>query len=234
MTRRMRVASTVVVLAVASGIAMAQAAPTFAERDTEDNPRGNVHLGAPIVIPLNPTARAVHLGFGFNVGGGYNFNRNHGLIGELLWNSLFPTNEALASLRTALNDPNLHADVNVTSLSGNYRYELRGKTLGTYFMGGAGLFYRHTSITKEVITGNSIQCAPGWVWWGLECTSGVVTQNQTIQSWSATAPGYNGGIGFTVRVGDPPYRVYAESRYFYAPNSRINTQMMEITFGIRY
>lgn len=233
MTRRAHVASTMAVLAVASSLAIAQAAPTYAERDTEDNPVGNVHLGAPIVIPLNPTARAVHLGFGFDVGGGYNFNRHHGLIGDLLWNSLLPTNEALDKLRVALNDPSLHANVNVTSLSANYRYEWRAKTLGTYFMGGAGLFYRHTSVTKEVVS-NTIQCDPTWTWWGFQCTSGTVTQNQTIGAWSATAPGYNGGIGFTVRVGDPPYRVYAESRYYYAPNSRINTQMIAITFGIRY
>ena len=228
MIRSICVASVAVVLAIASRGAVAQSMPASGERDTEDNPIGNVHLGFPTVIPLNPTARAVHLGFGFNVGGGYNFNRQHGLVGDFLWNDLFPTNEALAKLRVALNDPSLHANVRVTAFTANYRYELRGRKLGTYFLGGAGLF------TKEVVTGNTIQCDPGWIWWGLTCTSGTVTQNQTIGAWSATAPGYDGGIGFTARVGDPPYRFYAESRYFYAPNSRINTQLIEITFGIRY
>ena len=101
-------------------------------------------------------------------------------------------------------------------------------------MAGSGLYYRHTSITKEVVTGNNIVCTPMWLWWGYECSSGVVTENQTLASWSATAPGFNGGVGFTVRVGDPPYRFYAESRYHYVPNSRINTQVINISFGIRY
>jgi hypothetical protein len=200
----------------------------------DDNPRGNVHIGAPIVIPLNPTAKAVHLGFGFNVGGGYNFNRHHAAVSDFMWNDLFPTNEALANLRTTFADPSLKASVHLYALTGNYRYEVRGRHLGTYFLGGGGLYYRHTNISKEVVNGNNIACTPTVEWWGFECTSGVVTENQTVTSWSATAPGYNGGIGFTARVGDPPYRFYVESRYLYVPNSRINTQLINITFGFRY
>jgi Outer membrane protein beta-barrel domain len=228
------IGSAVALLAMAFCAAGAQTMPTAPEQEWEDNPRGNVHLGAPIVIPLNPTARAVHLGFGLDVGGGYNFTRRHGLVGEFLWNNLLTTNEALAKLRAALGDSSLNANADVIAFTGNYRYELRGKRLGTYFLGGAGLFYRHTSVSKVVVTGNNIQCDPTWEWWGFTCTSGTVTENQTVGSLSTTGPGYNGGIGFTVRVGDPPYRFYAESRYFYAPNQRINTQLMEMTFGIRY
>lgn len=214
--------------------ARAQVVPAVSAQESDDNPRGNVHVGFPMAIPLNPTARAVHLGFGINLGGGYNFNRNHGLVGELLWNNLFPTNEALAKIRTSLGDPNVQANVGVTEVSGNYRFELRGKNLGTYFLGGAGLLYRHTSFTKEVVTGRSIDCTPAWMWWGFECTKGFVTEGQTIGSWSATAPGFNGGFGVTFRVGEPPYRFYTESRYHYAPDSRINMQFVEIAFGIRY
>jgi hypothetical protein len=232
MLRLICAASAVAILAVVC--CNAQSTPTVSDRDPLENPYGNVHLGFPVAIPLNPAARAVHLGFGLSVGGGYNFNRNHGLVGDFLWSNLLPTNEALAKLRTALQDPTLDAKVSITEVSGNYRYEIRGQRLGTYFIGGAGLFYRHTSISKETITGNTIQCDRTWEWWGFTCTSGTVTENQTVGAWSSTGPGFNGGIGFTVRVGDPPYRFYTESRYHYAPNSQINTQLIEITFGIRY
>jgi hypothetical protein len=230
----MSVASAVVLLAVASCSATAQVRVSAFDDYPEDNPRGNVHLGAPIVIPLNPTARAVHFGWGFNVGGGYNFTKNHGLVGELLWNGLSPTNEALAKIRTALNDPSVDMNVGLTALTGNYRYELRGKNLGTYFLGGGGLYYRHTHLSKQVTTGKNIECTRAWAWWGFTCTGGLVSENQTIASWGATSGGYNAGIGFTFRVGEPPYRFYAESRYHYAPNSRVNTQLINLTFGIRY
>lgn len=234
MIRGLCFVSAVALLAVVTCSARAQVSPSISERDTEDNPVGNVHLGAPIVIPVGDSAKAVHLGFGLNVGGGYNFTRNHGLVGEFLWNSLLPTNEAKATIRTALGDPSLNMSVGLVNLTGNYRFELRGKNLGTYFLGGGGLYYRHTHLSKEVTTGNTIECTRAWEWWGFSCTSGTVTKNQTVGSWATTAPGYNGGIGVTFRVSDPPYRFYAESRYHYAPNKRINTQLIDITFGIRY
>jgi hypothetical protein len=234
MIRSKYIAIAAAVLSFTTYASHAQTAPDDIAGEGVDNPRANVHIGAPIAIPLNPTARAVHLGFGINVGAGYNFSRRHGLVGEFLWNDLLPTNEALAKLRTTLNDPSLHANTDISALTGNYRFELRGRTLGAYFLGGAGLFYRNTNFTKEVVSGNSIQCTPEWLWWGFQCTSGIVTQSQTVGSFATTGPDYNGGIGFTFRVGEPPYRIYAESRYHYAPNSQINTQLVEITFGIRY
>lgn len=235
MTRRVHFALALAFLVMTNRPANAQAGPALHfESEGNDNPRGNVHLGAPIVIPLNPTARAVHLGFGLNVGGGFNFTRRHGFVGEFLWNNMFPTNEALAKIRTALNDQSVAAHANTFAFTGNYRYELRGQRLGTYFMGGSGLYYRHTSLSKKVTTGKSITCTPTWEWWGFQCESGVVTENQTVGSWAATAGGFTGGIGFTARVAEPPYRFYVESRYHYAPNSRLNLQLIEITFGIRY
>jgi hypothetical protein len=221
------------VLAIACCGAIAQvASPSYDEAD--DNPRGNVHLGTPIVIPLNPTAQAVHLGFGVLVGGGYNFTRKHAAIGEYMWNHLLPTNDALAKIRIAVNNPNVDANVDVMALTGNYRYELRGRRLGTYFIGGAGLYYRHTHLSQQVTTGSTTTCTPTYEWWGFTCTSGSVTANQTLGSWSTTSGGFNGGIGFTIRVAEPPYRFYTEARYHYAPNSRINTQLIDISFGIRY
>ena len=183
MGRALSIGSGIAVLAMACCGAMAQA--TYEEEN--DNPRGNVHLGTPIVIPLNPTAQAVHLGFGFTVGGGYNFTRRHAVIGELMWNNLFPTNEALAKLRTALDNPSVDAGANVTALTGNYRYELRGKLLGAYLIGGAGLYYRHTSLSQTVTTTSTITCTPTLEWWGFTCTNGSVTANQTLGSWSATS-----------------------------------------------
>ena len=235
MIRGIGIAGAAIMLVMACCGANSQTRPTSFDSDSNDDPRANVHLGTPIVIPLNPTARAVHLGFGLNVGGGYNFTRKHGMVGEFLWNDLFPTNEAMDKIRTELDDQSLDLGVGLMNLTANYRYELRGRYLGTYLIGGAGLYYRHTHLSKMVTTGKQeIECNSTWLWWGFECTSGYVTENQTVGSWSASGPGYNGGIGFTFRVGEAPYRVYMESRYHYAPNPRINTQLIDITFGIRY
>lgn len=233
MTRCICLASAIAVLVMASCGAIGQTYPAGREDESEES-RGNVHLGTPLVIPLNPTAQAVHLGFGLEVGGGFNFTRRHAAVGEFMWNNLLPTNEALAKLRVAFGKPNLDASSNLMALTGNYRYELRGRRLGTYFLGGGGLYYRSTSLSETVTSGSTITCTPTWEWYGFTCTSGTVTENQTVGSWSTSSAGANGGIGFTARVGDPPYRFYVQSRYHYAPNKRINTQLIDISFGIRY
>lgn len=208
--------------------------PSIGGESPNDDPRGNVNLGTPIVVPLHPTSEAVHLGFGLIVGGGYNFTRRHAAIGEFAWNRMLPTNEALAKLRSTLDLPNLNAKSDVYSLTANYRFELRGRVTGAYVIGGGGLYYRHTGLSTKVTTSAPVVCQPIYLWWGFTCQSGTVTENQTIGSYSTSALGGNGGIGFTARVGDAPYRVYIESRYHYAPNKYISTQLLNITFGIRY
>lgn len=221
------------VLALALPAARAQGMPDLGE-EANDNPRGNVHVGTPIVIPVGDTANAVHLGFGLNVGGGYNFSRRHGLVGDLTWNHMLATNEALAKLRAAFNLPGLDARSDVYALTGNYRFELRGQTLGAYFIGGGGLYARRTSLSQRVTTGNSVVCQPIYLWWGFSCQSGTVTSNQTVASFTSSTGGGNVGGGFTARVGEAPYRVYVESRFHYAPNKYISTQLIDISFGIRY
>ena len=226
---------TLLPLAVAlSAIPISAQVSAIGGEEPNDNPRANVNLGTPIVIPLHPTNEAVHLGFGLNFGAGYNFTRRHAAIGEFTWNRLLATNEALAKLRTALDDPNLNAKSDVYSLTANYRFELRRQTLGAYLIGGGGLYYRHTGLSTKVTTSVPVVCQPIWLWWGFTCDGGTVTENQTVGSYSASTLGGNGGIGFTARVGDAPYRLYIESRYHYAPNKYISTQLLNITFGIRY
>jgi len=205
-----------------------------AQDEGDDNPRGNVNLGMPISAPLNPTARFVNLGLGITAGSGYNFNRRHAIVGEFMWNNLFATNGALTSIKTAVQNPNLSARGNLYAFTGNYRFELRGRAVGTYLIGGGGYYYRNSHLSQKITTGTSITCTPMWLWFGFACESGTVTANQTVGSSSSHSLGVNGGIGFTARVGEAPYRIYVESRYHYAPARGISTHLVALTVGIRY
>jgi hypothetical protein len=206
----------------------------YAQEEGDDDPRANTNLGMTLAAPLNPTARLVNLGWGITTGAGYNFTRRHAFVGEFMWNHLYASDGALASFRAALQNPSLSGSGNLFALTGNYRFELRGKTLGMYFIGGGGLYYRTAYLSQKVTSGTTTTCAPTWLWWGYTCTSGTVTSNQTIGSSSSSALGGNGGVGFTARLGEAPYRVYVESRYHYAPSKRVNTQLIGISVGIRY
>jgi hypothetical protein len=206
----------------------------WAQEGSEDNPKFNTNLGLPLSAPLNPTARFAGPGAGVTYGAGYNFTRRHAVFGEFMWDWLNPGGGGLTPIRAALQLNNISGHSNLFALTANYRFEQRGQSRGIYFIAGGGLYVRRSSLTKVVVTGNSISCTPEWLWWGADCTSGLVTANQTLLHSSSSAMGANGGIGFTARVGDAPYRIYVESRYHYAPTRKINTQLITTTVGIRY
>lgn len=218
------------------GIAVIAILPCWAaaQGEGDDNPRGNTNLGFTITAPLDPTGKIATSGVGMTAGAGYNFTRRHAIVSEFMWNHLFIDNSAIGAIRDAAQNSGVTAGSDVYSFTGNYRFELRGKALGTYLIGGGGWYLRRAHMSETVTTGQSIICSPELLWWGFSCETGTVTANQTVKGSSSNALGFNGGIGFTARVGDAPYRIYVESRYHYAPTKGISTQLATITVGIRY
>jgi Outer membrane protein beta-barrel domain len=203
--------------------------------EPDDNPKINSNLGFTVGVPLGTTGQVVDTAWGVNTGVGFNFDRRNGFVGEFMWNRLYPDDGLISPLRAAaLQVAGFNATTDLFALTGNYRFELRGKKLGGYAIGGGGWYHRNTNLSKAVVSGTATTCTPVWLWWGFTCSSGVVVSNQTIIDSSASTWGGNAGLGFTARVGDAPYRFYAETRYHYAPFKNINARFLTVTFGIRY
>jgi opacity protein-like surface antigen len=199
-----------------------------------DEGRLNSNVAIAAGTPLSLMAKYATVGVGINYGVGYNFDRHNSLIGEFMWNDLQPTGGALNQIRAATNNPNLNGHGNFVGLMANYRLRFEGKTFGAYLIAGGGGFYRNVSLSQLVTLGNSVTCSPEWLWWGFSCSSGVVTSNQTVASASSTAPGADGGVGFTVKLPDSRYKFYIEARYYYSPNKSVSTQLLPISAGIRF
>jgi hypothetical protein len=123
---------------------------------------------------------------------------------------------------------------NLFALTANYRYRLQGKTFGVYFIGGGGMYYRHSSLSREVVVGTGTICGPSWGYWGFGCVNGVVSQDETLISQGSTAFGGNGGVGFTIRINEEGYKFYVEARYHYAPNRNVPTTLIPITLGFSW
>lgn len=208
----------------------------FEDDVANDDPRGNINLGMTIGAPLNPMARFSNIGWGVTTGAGYNFTRRHAVLGEFMWNHLYMSSDTMNQIRAAAKMPDLHAGSDLIAFTGNYRYELRGKNLGIYFIGGGGLYYRTVSLSRNVTIDPGTECAAVWGLWtgSFACTNGSFTASQTLGSRSQFAGGGNAGIGFTARIGDAPYRMYVETRYHYAPMKNVNTQIVGVSVGIRY
>ena len=208
--------------------------PLQAQDDCGDECKLNANLAGVINVPVNSTAQAVGTGWGTVVGVGYNFNRSQAVIGEFLWNRVYSSDMGLQPLKATVQPNNLSGNADLYSITGNYRFELRGRLLGTYFIGGGGWYYRDTNLSKAVTASPGTICTTAWLWWGFTCVSGTVTADQTVWSSGSRAWGGNGGMGLTVRVGEAPYRLYSEARYHYAPTRNVNTEFITVAFGIRY
>lgn len=200
----------------------------------DESDKINSNLGFSVSVPLNPIAQFTDINWGLNAGVGYNFTEHHSFIGEFMWNSLSPSSAALQPIRVAAQDPSISGHSNLFAVTGEYRYQLQGKVRGAYVIGGGGWYYRTSGLSKQVTSSTGVTCTPVWLWWGFTCTSGTVTSNPTIASSNSSVLGGNVGVGFTAKVGEPSYRVYVESRYHYAPTRNINTQLINLTVGIRY
>jgi hypothetical protein len=187
-----------------------------------------------MTAPLNPIARVANGGLGLSVGGGYNFNSRHAIVGDFMWNHFTATNEALAPIRAALQTANVNGGGNLLAFTTNYRFELQRHGAGTYIIAGGGLYHRNAGVNRPIPTGTTITCQPGWRLFGFNCTSDTVFSDRTVVSSSSNTFGVDGGIGFTAHVGEPSYRFYMEARYHYAPSPTINTQIVAVTIGIRY
>ena len=215
-------------------IALAPVQMVQAQDDCGDECKLNTNLAMTLNVPARSSAQVVGTGWGIVGGAGYNINKHHAIVGEFLWNRVYPSRGALQPLQMALQSRDLRANTDLYALTADYRFELRGRSAGTYLIGGGGWYFRNTWLSTEVMSGTGNVCTPVWRWFGYNCTSGTVDANQPPVVSSSNALGANGGIGFTARVGEAPYRFYAEARYHYAPTRNISTHFMTITFGIRY
>jgi len=210
-------------------------APVVDAQSNESHPfsRLTSNAGFTVSVPVSTTANYITPGWGLVYGAGYNVNKHHAFFGEIAWNQLYATDRAMEPIRAATQNPAINGRGNLLTLTANYRIKFEGHALGIYFLGGGGMYYRDASLSQRVTTGiSSINCNQVWLWWGFTCSSGIVTQNQTLLHTSSVAPGGNVGIGITVRIPDFPYRFYVETRYHYATNRLVHTQLIPITVGL--
>jgi hypothetical protein len=194
----------------------------------------NSNLGMGVSVPLNPTASFVGASVNAVVGVGYNINRHNSLVGQFMWSGLPANRDALFPVRAVLGTNNVSSTSNLFAVTGNYRHQWQGKIFGVYLIGGGGVYYRYTSLSRQVVVGNAIVCTPIWEFWGYGCASGVVSQDQTLYSNGSTAGGGNGGVGFTIRINEEGYKFYVEARYHYAATRGIATTLIPITLGISW
>ncbi|MGB6193056.1 MAG: porin family protein [Terracidiphilus sp.] len=185
--------------------------------------RWDFNIGGGIGFPQGDLSNFINDGANFVVGGGYNVNKWLALNGEYMWHDL-PVNSTTKQL---LQTPDASARQNAVTFDPMVHFPL-GHHLGAYGIGGIGWYHRSGETTTP---GVGVVCDPYWSWW-YGCTIGTV--NFVTGSTSANAFGENIGGGLTYRFGESNLKFYTEVRYHHANYDKVATDLLPLTFGIRW
>ncbi len=189
----------------------------------QDSSRFNFNIGGGISFPQSNLSNFVNDGANFVVGGGYNLNHHIALNGEFMWNDL-PINSATKDF---LQTPGASARQYATTFDPMVHTQI-GEHFGVYGIGGIGWYRRSGETTTP---GVGVICDPYWSWW-YGCTIGEV--NFVTGSISDNAFGENIGGGVTYRLGGGHFKFYTELRYHHAKYEKVSTNLLPLTFGIRF
>ncbi len=179
------------------------------------------NIGGGIGFPQGDLGGFVNNGANFVVGAGYGFSKVVGVDAEFMWHDL-PINSRTKDL---LQTPG--ASARQYSLTFNPIVHF-GHKFGGYVIGGIGWYHRSGETTTP---GVGVVCDPYWSWW-YGCAIGSV--NFVTGSTSANAFGENIGGGVTFRLGESRAKFYTEFRYHHAGYSRVSTNILPLTFGLRW
>jgi hypothetical protein len=211
-----------------AGLFLAVLSVNAASQDVaHEAPPFNFNIGGGIGFPLGTTSTFTNNGSNFVVGGGPNFGGVLGLSGEFMWNDLPIKSSALHPLAI------LGASAREYGLTLNaiVRVPTAGR-LGGYVIGGGGWYRRSGELTAPTFIPGTV-CAGFWVWWGA-CVGGLFPADAVIASSHSNAFGGNIGGGLTYNLGGGFTKLYAEVRYHHATHDHVDTNILPLTFGLRW
>jgi len=190
--------------------------------------RYNLNAGGGPGFPLSTASNFVNTSYDVVAGGGLNLRPHLKMVGEFMFQGLPVKQSIINELGVSNVKGRLYAlTANLmagTSIGG-------GKTV--YAIGGGG-WYRRTLEAKQKVLQEGTVCAPGWIWWAVECVDGIFPTTETIASRTSSAPGFNVGGGITFRLGDTGANIYTEVRYHHAFTKDVDTTVLPVTFGVRW
>jgi len=206
-------------------VATTMSIPVFAQ-----NNYLTVNMGGGVTTPLNPTAQYAGTSGHFVGAAGYRINKTSSIIGEFMVSGLPPNIFVVQPINAPFGAIHLY------TMTANYRFEassINRSRFGVYGTIGGGWYYRYAKIDKNFILPPGTVCDPIYTWWGYGCSAGTVF-TATVANKGVSSGGLNGGVGFTIRFGDSPWKFYTESRYHYAFSAGIPSTLVPVTLGVRF
>ncbi|ADW67967.1 outer membrane beta-barrel protein [Granulicella tundricola] len=203
--------------------------------DSSHNPDGSNKYafiaGVGVTIPAGNLHKYDTESWGFQVGGGRNFNKHFSVLAQFDYDHFGLQGTTLTNQNTLYGTAGdgLDGNSHIWSFTVNPTYNIAVReTLGAYVVGGVGFYHKVTNFTLPE-TGEYFDPYYGPV---------EYTANEVIDHYTSNAPGFNGGFGLTYKpsrfAGE---RFYAEARYVYMINSQkqgITVANANSAFGAAY
>lgn len=183
----------------------------------------NFELGGGVTPTVGQTRADLSNGWNALAGIGYNFDQPLGVRLEFMYDGLGVTNAALRRV----DEPAGNAHMWSLTLDPVLRFINVGPFHAYAIVGGG--YYRRTVQFTQPTTATVFVFDPWWGYFG----PAVVPANQVLGTVTKGAGGANGGLGLSVRVGHHT-SMFVEARYHYVWTSNRATQILPITFGVRW
>ncbi|MFL6414793.1 MAG: outer membrane beta-barrel protein [Bryobacteraceae bacterium] len=180
-------------------------------------------VGGGYTTQTSRTANYLDNGGNLQVTGGINLGPILGLGATFMYNGMGLTGSALSQVSV----PDGHANIYTLTLEPKIKVPLG--PVKAYVLGGGGWMRRTVAYTQPVL-------APTYIynpWWGYYGPA-LVTANQELGSISQSAGVWDIGAGLDFNLPRTNWKLFAEARYFSGFTNQTHTNIVPISFGVRW
>lgn len=184
----------------------------------------NLDLGAGVTPTLGSTSNRLTTGWNFVGGAGYNFAPPFGVTFQVVYDGLGVSNSVLKEFKV----PGANAHVWGFTLDPMVRFRSSSR-LGFYVIGGGGYYRRVVNFTQPTVAIEELFDP----FFGI-ITPILVQAQETIGTITRVGWGGNIGAGATFRLGESGAKFFTEVRYHHIATGPRPTDLLPVTFGIRW
>ncbi len=181
------------------------------------------YVGGGFTQPVNPIARRLDPGWNIAAGVGTNVNTHFGINLDFMYNQMGINSSFLN--QAGAPDGNVH--VWGFTLDPVIHVAEDGP-VDFYITGGGGIYNRTVEYTQPGVS-TGLFFDP---WFGYY--PAAFGTNQVLGSFSQYKAGVDGGAGFSVRLGPSRVKAFAEARYHHIFTRNVATDIIPVTFGLRW
>jgi hypothetical protein len=180
-------------------------------------------VGGGFTTPINPIGTRLDTGFNISAGAGVNANHHVGIMLDFIYNQ----NGINPTFLNQVAAPDGQVRVWGFTLDPVVHVTQEGP-VDLYVTGGGGIYHRTVEYTQPTIQ-QGVFFDP---WFGYYPAN--FASNQIIGSYGQYKGGVNGGVGMSFKLGHSNAKFFAEARYHHIYTRNVGTDLVPVTFGIRW